>query len=232
MSRLIWSVGGTGLLLSALATAWLHRPLEPRVVEAPMASAPHDFTAETPDTHAAPAPPPTTPRQQARGASIPPPEHPASPPADLSGLDAPRPPPGSALPRERRQVSEPRLRLVKALRGDYPTPEARRAAVLAELAASGASGEPWTEDARAALERWKTRVDEDVLPVRAEPPRCFAAGCVSRVTFPDAASFDVAFQGTAELRLGTASAHLQLPPERLASGEVVASWVVLRPDAP
>ncbi|NPC87074.1 hypothetical protein HPC49_53955, partial [Pyxidicoccus fallax] len=29
MSRVIWSVGGTGLVLAGLAVAWLHRPLEP-----------------------------------------------------------------------------------------------------------------------------------------------------------------------------------------------------------
>nr|WP_225937340.1 hypothetical protein [Myxococcus sp. RHSTA-1-4] len=142
-------------------------------------------------------------------------------------------PPSDALPaRARRKPSETRLRVVKALRGEHATPEARRGAVLAELAATGGSSEPWTEDARAALDTWRTRVEEEVLPVRAEPARCFAAGCVARVTFPDAASFEASFQRTAALRLGTAGAHLQLPPERLPSGEVVTSWVVLRPDAP
>ncbi|MFP2932624.1 hypothetical protein ACLESO_47255, partial [Pyxidicoccus sp. 3LG] len=134
--------------------------------------------------------------------------------------------------RARRKLPETRLRVVKALRGAHATPDARREAVLAELTASGDSGEPWTADARSALDAWRTRVGEDVLPVRAEPPRCYSAGCVARVTFPDAASFDAAFERTSELKLDTASARLQLPPERLASGEVVASWVVLRPDAP
>jgi hypothetical protein len=122
--------------------------------------------------------------------------------------------------------------VVRALRGKYVTPEERRGAVLAELAATGDSSEPWTADARAALDTWRARVEEEVLPVRAEPARCFNAGCVARVTFPDAASFEASFQRTAELRLGTAGTHLQLPPERLPSGELVASWVVLRPDAP
>ncbi|NPC82290.1 hypothetical protein HPC49_29235 [Pyxidicoccus fallax] len=121
---------------------------------------------------------------------------------------------------------------MKALRGEHATPEQRRDAVLAELAATGDSSEPWTADARAALETWRSRVDEEVLPVRAEPARCFAAGCVARVTFPDAHSFEASFQRTASLRLGAAGSHLQLPPERMPSGEVVASWVVLRPDAP
>jgi hypothetical protein len=124
------------------------------------------------------------------------------------------------------------VRVVKALRGEYPTPDTRREAVLAELAASGAAAGPWVEEARAALDTWRARVEADVLPVRAEPPRCFAAGCVTRVTFPDAASFEEAFGRTAELRLGAPGAHLQLPPERLPSGEVAASWLVLRPEAP
>jgi hypothetical protein len=124
------------------------------------------------------------------------------------------------------------VRLVRALRGNHATPDARREAVLAELAASGGSREPWTQDALSALDTWRTRISEEVLPVSAGPSRCFAAGCVARITFPDAASFEEAFQRTPGLRLGTASAHLQLPPERLPSGEVVAAWVVLRPDGP
>jgi hypothetical protein len=122
--------------------------------------------------------------------------------------------------------------VVTALRGEHPTPDTRRDAVLAALAASGSGTEPWMEEARAALDTWRARVEADVLPVRAEPPRCFAAGCVARVTFPDAASFEEAFGRTASLQLGTGSTHLQLPPERLPSGEVAASWVVLRPEAP
>ncbi len=212
-------MGVTGLLLAGMTAAWLRRPVEPPA-PAPEPQAP---TALTQGPRPAPMTPPST---------IPAPTatlwRPSTPPPTVHAATAREPGPARA----RRQPSETRVRVVKALRGEHPTPEARRDAVLSELAVSGPSAEPWTEDARAALDTWRARVEADVLPVRAEPPRCFAAGCVSRVTFPDAASFEEAFQRTAELRLGTGGAHLQLPPERLSSGEVVASWVVLRPDTP
>ena len=124
-----------------------------------------------------------------------------------------------------------RLPLVKALRARHPDADARREAVLAELMATGESQEPWTAHARDALARWQAQVESDVLPVAATPARCFAAGCVTRVTFPDAESFQESFRRTADLQLGEGSAHMQLPPERRASGEVVATWLVLRPAA-
>ncbi|WP_164017409.1 hypothetical protein [Pyxidicoccus trucidator] len=36
MSRLIWSMGGTGLVLADLTAAWLHRPLEPLTRDEPV----------------------------------------------------------------------------------------------------------------------------------------------------------------------------------------------------
>ena len=222
MSRLIWSVGGTGLALAGLTAAWLHRPLEPLSWEEPV-----PLAREASPSPSSPERAPATPA----GATAEPPPTGKTP--DILTVPAAPTPPSDTVPaRARRKPSESRLRIVTALRGEHATPEGRRDAVLAALAATGDSDEPWTQEARAALATWRTRVEEDVLPVRAEPARCFAAGCVARVTFPDAASFDAAFQRTAALRLGTASAHLQLPPERLPSGEVIASWVVLRPDAP
>ncbi|WP_228559195.1 MULTISPECIES: hypothetical protein [unclassified Myxococcus] len=55
---------------------------------------------------------------------------------------------------------------------------------------------------------------------------------VARVTFPDSDSFQESFRRTADLRLGEGTTHMQLPPERRASGEVVAAWLVLRPATP
>lgn len=201
-----------GLLLAGVTAAWLRRPVE-RVEE----SQPPAVLARAP---LRPAP--------GTAASVSPLPHPPRPGATARSAPEPEATPARA----RRPLSETRVRVVTALRGEHPTPDTRREAVLAELAASGSGAEPWMEDARGALTTWRARVEADVLPVRAEPPRCFAAGCVARITFPDAASFDEAFSRTAELPLGTGSAHLQLPPERLPSGEVAASWVVLRPEGP
>jgi len=133
--------------------------------------------------------------------------------------------------RPRRTPSESRRRLVQALRGARE-PELRREAVLDVLRSSGESHAPWTEQARAALDTWRRRVEEDVLPVQVAPPHCYAAGCVTRVTFPDKDSLEESYRRAPEWRLGAPGAHLQLPPERLASGELVATWLVLPPDAP
>jgi hypothetical protein len=135
-------------------------------------------------------------------------------------------------PRARRKLPEQHLRVVSALRAGYATPLARRDAVLAELQASGESQEPWTHQARTALDTWRTTIEADVLPVHAEPPRCYAAGCVARVTFPDAASYEEARHRVPGLKLGDVGRHLQLPPEHLPSGEVTVSWTVLSPARP
>lgn len=229
MSRIVWSVGGTGVVLSCLAVAWLQRPLE---------TAAEPVSAPRPVFQRAPAPPP-------RAGAPAPPAAPARASAPFVQEAEPQLSPevfleealkmkGPVQPelrdRERRVLPETRVRLVKALRADHPTPQARRDAVLAELTASGDSVEPWTQDARAALETWHARISQDVRPVQAEPPHCYAAGCVTRVTFPDEASFRDAWERTSRLSPSARSAHLQLPPERLASGEVRVPWLVLRPD--
>ncbi|GEL72225.1 hypothetical protein [Myxococcus virescens] len=218
MSRLIWSMGFTGLALACAVAAWLDRPV----------ALPSQAAEPEVSTSLAQAP---TPRPRS---VTPPPSTPVAPALADSRLIT-RPTSASDTERSARSRRTPpaqRLRLVTALRGAYSSPEARRDAVLAELTASGESHEPWTAQARAALAKWHAQVEADVLPVQAEPPRCFAAGCVARVTFPDSDSFQESFRRTADLRLGEDTTHMQLPPERRASGEVVAAWLVLRPATP
>lgn len=218
MNRFIWSVGVTGLALAGLTSVLLRRPVEPSFTQAATAPAPRRSEAG----------PPLRPMHAAEPTESPD----ADPPSTLaaSGMAEPRVP--STPVRARRPTSESRLRLVQALRGAPSEPGARREAVLASLVASGESQAPWTHQAREALDLWRQQVTTSVLPVQAQAARCFVAGCVTRVTFPDAASFDVAIGLTPELRLPGGSAHLQLPAEHLASGEVSAAWVVLPPDAP
>ncbi|WP_375742368.1 hypothetical protein NR800_24745 [Corallococcus interemptor] len=229
MSRIIWSVGGTGVVLSCLAVAWLHRPL---VLPAEPVPAPPTVSqpAPAPPPGAEAAPRPTGP-VRASPPAAPEPETPLSPEVFLDAALAVKGPPRPELrDRERRVLHDTRVRLVRALREDHPTPRARRDAVLAELTASGDSAEPWTRDALAALDTWHARIGQDVRPVQAEPPHCYAAGCVTRVTFPDEASFRDAWERTARLSPSARGAHLQLPPEHLPSGEVRVPWLVLRPD--
>ncbi|WP_223639091.1 hypothetical protein [Corallococcus sp. EGB] len=229
MNRIVWSVGGTGVVLSCLAVAWLHRPLE----------APAEQVPATPIVfQQPPAPPPKAeavpPRREPVRESEPAAPEPETLPSAEVFLDAALKVKGPVQPelrdRERRVLPDTRVRLVRALRADHPTPQARRDAVLAELTASGDSAEPWTRDARAALEAWHARIAQDVRPVPAEPPHCYAAGCMTRVTFPDEASFRDAWERASGLSPSAHGAHLQLPPERLPSGEVRVPWLVLRPD--
>ncbi|WP_426755447.1 hypothetical protein [Myxococcus sp. Y35] len=219
MNRLVWSIGFGGLVLACALALWLRRPLEraPLLEPEPLAAR----VVQPPLPPALPAEPTPRPRRQAVTT-------PQTPPKALPTEEPARERPT----RSRRTPPLQRLRLANALRGAHPSPDARREAVLAELTASGESQAPWTDLARAALGQWRAQVEADVLPVTAEPARCFEAGCVARITFPDADSFQESFRRTPDLRLGEDTAHMQLPPERLASGEVVASWLVLPPAAP
>ncbi|HEX5749665.1 MAG TPA: hypothetical protein VFZ09_25770 [Archangium sp.] len=221
-------MGIGGLVLALLAAAWLSRPVELPRASPPLAGA-EALGARAPSPAPAPEAVPAAAAE------------PLAPPTGVSALApsqsapvvpgaAPRPWPVS--PRAHRTLPEQHLRVVRALRAGYATPLARRDAVLAELHASGESQEPWTRGARVALDTWRTTIEANVLPVQAEPPRCYAAGCVARVTFPDAASHEEARQRVPGLKLGDVGRHLQLPPEHLPSGEVVVSWAVLSPARP
>ncbi|HYO71771.1 MAG TPA: hypothetical protein VEU33_37405 [Archangium sp.] len=223
---MVWSVGIGGLGLALLAAAWLSRPVALPQAGPPLAGsealgARAPSPAPTPEALPAAAARPLAP--PAVVSAPPPREH-----APVVAGTAPRPWPVS--PRAHRKLPEQHLRVVRALRAGYATPLARRDAVLAELHASGESQEPWTRGARAALDTWRTTIEANVLPVRAEPPRCYAAGCMARVTFPDVASYEEARQRVPGLKLGDVGPHLQLPPEHLPSGQVVVSWAVLPPE--
>ncbi len=219
MTRIVWSLGFGGLVLALLASLWLGRPVDPPRTESPRTES---LTRTGP-----PHRPPLVARLEQ-----PEPETPPSPSAPAPSAPVPdtvaTPWPRST--RAHRKLPPQRLRVVSALRADYPTPLARRDAVLAAFQASGESQEPWTTQARTALDSWRTTIETDVLPVRAESPRCFAAGCVTRITFPDSASYEEARQRVPGLKFVGVGPHLQLPAEHLPSGEVVVSWAVLPPE--
>ncbi|CAM4045093.1 hypothetical protein G4177_18250 [Corallococcus sp. ZKHCc1 1396] len=229
MNRIVWGVGGTGVALACLALGWLHRPVEISAVAVPVPPAVARQTPVEPAPRPVAIVRPAPARAPVAVVSAPEPE--PSPEAVLeAALKVQGPPQPELRDRARRALPNTRVRLVKALRADHASPQARRDAVLAELTASGDSAEPWTQDARAALDSWRSRIHQDVRPVQAEAPHCYAAGCVSRVTFPDEASFRDAWKRASSLAPSAHSAHLQLPPERLPSGEVRVPWLVLRPD--
>jgi hypothetical protein len=221
MSKLVWGVCGGGVLAAGAITVWLQRPVElPAEAPFPVAS----ITVEAPSREASPGAEPTVASRPPRVKVPPPvPTAPAPPPLTV----ARRPPP---VREEGTQATQLRGRIAQALRGEHPTPVARRDAVLGEFFASGESQEPWTQEARAALDRWQETIATSVLPVRLEPMGCYSAGCLAQVRFPDAASYEEARQRVAGLQLGEVGPHMQLPPEHLPSGEVTVSWAVLRPE--
>ncbi|QRK04428.1 hypothetical protein JQX13_29720 [Archangium violaceum] len=228
MARIVWSMGVGGLVLALLLALWLDRPLESPDAGPPLAELAESAPRADPPAPAAPrAPPPTAPLPREPLAVVSPP--PAGEPLPMPGTAAA---PWPLSPRARRKLPEQRLEIVRALRGDYATPLERRDAVLAQFQASGVSQEAWTHQARTALETWRTTLEAEVLPVRAGPTDCYAAGCVTHVTFPDAASYEEARRRVPGLKLGDVGPHMQLPPEHLPSGEVVVPWAVLSPERP
>jgi hypothetical protein len=227
VSRIVWSVGVGGLALALLAAPWLSQPGD-GAAAGPVAEARPERT-ESPRTALAPAPP-------VAGES--PPPHPDAVVSSAVHTSSPLLPPGTGRAARRwpltsrslHKLPEQRQRIVSALRGRYATPLERRDAVLAAFESSGESQGEWTKQGREALATWRASIEEQVLPLRAEPPRCYAAGCVTRVTFPDAASYEEARQRVPGLALTGVGPHLQLPPETLPSGEVTVSWAVLPPE--
>lgn len=223
MSRRVWGLGVGGLALALLTAPWLGSPGD----EVAPALEPVASVSVTPS--------PPVHEDAPRPAALPPraPPHPdavaSTPPSFGSeGSRATRRWPAQS--RASHRLSEPRQRIVNALRARQDTPLRRRDAVLAALADSGASPAEWTERGNAALDAWRATIAREVLPVRAEPARCYAAGCVTRVTFPDALSYEEARQRIPELELSGVGPHMQLPPEHLPSGEVTVSWAVLPPE--
>lgn len=226
MGHGVWKLGVGALALACALALWLRRPVEPgEPAEAEAPVAPGTVMQATPPEQA-----PALAQARSQPVSRPPaaqalPQAEALPPPPL-----PAAPAGPVSYEPADLAEELRLRLVRALRARHPTPLARRDAVLAELRASGESQEPWTEQARAALEHMHSRIAAEVLPFHAEPAGCYAAGCALRVTFPDAPSFAEAQRRVPALSPGGGvGPHMQLPPEPLPSGEVLGFWLVLRP---
>ncbi|QRO00183.1 hypothetical protein JRI60_14750 [Archangium violaceum] len=223
MARIVW-MGVGGVALALLVSPWLSQPSSQPAAEPPLERpAPSAELVPLASVLPGPARPPV------EAPAVPP--GPSAAPVSEPGVGA-APRPWRRSTQARRKLPEQRQRIVDALRADYANPRERRDAVLAAFQSSGDSQSPWTEQAREALVSWRTTIEAEVLPVRAEPPRCFTAGCVSRVTFPDAASYEEARQRVPGLMLTGVGPRLQLPPEYLPSGEVVVSWAVLPPENP
>jgi hypothetical protein len=131
---------------------------------------------------------------------------------------------------ERAQLA--RLPVIYAIRGDYPSDQARFEAMRGALQKSGASTEPWTGSARSIFERWGSALEGIERTVDSSSLRCYVAGCEMLVTFPDRATFE---QGSAKFRgitEQTPMGRVQTPGVSLPDGQVQVSWMLMRPDTP
>lgn len=126
-----------------------------------------------------------------------------------------------------------RLPVILALRGDHPTPRARREAMLDALRRSGPSDEAWTKQAVPVFEDWTRGLSSDIgHRLDWSSARCFQAGCEVELSFPDRASYERAAREFRTLREEGAAhgGRVQTPAIDAPNGEVRASWILMRPD--
>ncbi|MCU0685370.1 MAG: hypothetical protein MUF34_24545 [Polyangiaceae bacterium] len=126
---------------------------------------------------------------------------------------------------------DPRAPIVRAIRASYARELDRRDAMVRELAASGPSREPWTRGVGAAFDHWLREVASEGLEApHVGEPRCFTAGCATALTFADRATADAFAERVRKTPSDWAGGRVLTPPEELASGEVLVTWMLLRPD--
>jgi hypothetical protein len=126
---------------------------------------------------------------------------------------------------------EPRARIVRAIRASYAREVDRRDAMVRELEASGPSREPWTRGAGVAFGRWlREAAPEGLAAPRAGDLRCFAAGCAAALAFADREAADAFAARARATPFDWGGGRAITPPEGLASGEVLVTWMLLRPD--
>jgi hypothetical protein len=169
-------------------------------------------------------------------------EEPELPRARTTPAEVPRPKavraePRAELPRqpETRVVSadlaELRRPVISAIRGDFPTPGARREAMRTALEGTGPTEEPWAAEASKVFDDWR-----DALPMKQSANtkfsdlRCYRAGCVVTVRFNDRETYEAAakaFRGIAgeDARHG---GRIQSPPDVEAGGHGAVDDVATR----
>ena len=130
-------------------------------------------------------------------------------------------------------IDELRSPIVNAIRASYPTPALKREGILRALEKSGTSREPFTKEAASVFESWRTAMPSTAADrLRPRDLRCYRAGCAIEVRFADNATYEEASDAIrrgapADARHG---GRIQSPPEVQSNGELVATWIMLRPD--
>jgi hypothetical protein len=216
---------GWGLLVVAASLcAVLFWPKSERLVAK---RAPSTVAEESPLPKESPSVPPTA-REQ--GPVVVPVLHDAPSPTALASASPTEE--GDDVPEqtELEKAQLARLPVIYAIRGDYPSDQARFEAMRGALQKSGPSTEAWTESARSVFERWASSLDGVGRTVDGSSLRCYVAACEMLVTFPDRAAYE---QGSAKFRgipdqipMG----RVQTPGVALPDGRVQVSWMLMRPD--
>jgi hypothetical protein len=161
------------------------------------------------------------------------PEPPEPPPSTEAVVDAPELAAEDEANRsaaERAQLA--RLPVITAIRGDYGSPQERYDAMRAALERSGATDEPWSQQASEVFSGWSTSLGDAAGEPRMDSVRCFVAGCEVRVTFPDAVSAERAASAFRTIR-EEGPAHggrVQTPAVPARDGGVEVTWMMLRPN--
>jgi hypothetical protein len=124
-----------------------------------------------------------------------------------------------------------RAPIIDAIRSDKLRGEQKRTAMVEAIRSSGESDEPWTAEAEDAFDSWTSSMPRELRgKIVLSEPRCYAAGCITDVTFPDAESHRLAartFRSLTEADAGHGG-RVQTPPEPQGS-RLVTSWIMLRP---
>ncbi|ACY15528.1 hypothetical protein [Haliangium ochraceum] len=123
--------------------------------------------------------------------------------------------------------------VVGAIRRYHASPEDKRRAMIAALSESGASREPWTREADAVFASWRSALQGDAAGAATlGQARCYQDGCAVEVRFASSAAYEAARKQFHRLGPGVSSlgGRVQTPPEELGDGQLVVTWMALRPD--
>lgn len=124
------------------------------------------------------------------------------------------------------------LPVLEAIRNPALDPEERRLRMLAALRASGESDEPWTQTSRQIFTGWERALPQAVeLKMELEKSKCFQAGCVVPVVFPNREAAELAAREFRKLSVEEAAhgGRVQTPADFVEEGKLEASWIFLRP---
>jgi hypothetical protein len=126
------------------------------------------------------------------------------------------------------------LPVIRAIREDHSSPEARREAMLKALRASGPTSEPWSQRGREVFDGWVAMMPREVEHARlGKTFACYRAGCEMAVRFPSREAAELGATAFRELADGSSALHagrIQTPPVAVGGGAYESSWILLRPE--